>query len=53
MQSRTVATYAAVVDAIEAGNSQQAAAAMLRTVHDGFAHANRARGKGVPKTFRT
>ena len=44
MKSRTAA-HAAVADAIEAGNSEQAASAMLRTVQDGFAHVKRARGK--------
>jgi DNA-binding FadR family transcriptional regulator len=43
MQSHTVATHAAVVDAIEAGDSEKAGTAMLRTVQDGFAHAKRAR----------
>jgi DNA-binding FadR family transcriptional regulator len=52
MQSRTVATHAAVADAIAAGHSERAAAAMLRTVQDGFAHAKRARGKKTPKVSR-
>jgi DNA-binding FadR family transcriptional regulator len=52
MQSRTVATHAAVADAIAAGHSERAAAAMLRTVQDGFAHAKRARGKKAPKVSR-
>jgi DNA-binding FadR family transcriptional regulator len=52
MQSRTVATHAAVADAIAAGHSERAAAAMLRTVQDGFAHAKRARGKKALKVSR-
>jgi DNA-binding FadR family transcriptional regulator len=43
MQARTVARHAAVVDAIEAGDADAAAKAMLYTVDSGLAHAKRAR----------
>jgi DNA-binding GntR family transcriptional regulator len=45
MQARTLAEHAAVVDAIEAGDGDAAAKAMLRTVESGLAHAKRARHK--------
>jgi DNA-binding FadR family transcriptional regulator len=45
MQSRAVARHAAVVDAIEAGDEDAAAKAMLYTVDNGLAHAKRARKK--------
>jgi len=43
MQARTVARHAAVVDAIEAGDGDAAAKAMLRIVDDGLADAKKAR----------
>jgi DNA-binding FadR family transcriptional regulator len=43
MQARTVARHSAVVDAIEAGDADAAAKAMLYTVDSGLAHAKRAR----------
>ena len=45
MQARTVAEHAAVVDAIEDGDADAAAKAMLRIVDSGLAHAKRARKK--------
>jgi len=43
MQARTVAEHDAVVDAIEEGDADAAAKAMLRIVDSGLAHAKRAR----------
>ena len=43
MQARTVAEHEAVVDAIEEGDADAAAKAMLRIVDSGLAHAKRAR----------
>ena len=43
MQARTVAEHEAVVDAIEEGDADAAARAMLRIVDSGLAHAKRAR----------
>jgi DNA-binding FadR family transcriptional regulator len=43
MQARTVARHAAVVDAIEAGDADAAAKAMLNIINDGLTDAKKAR----------